>query len=111
MPRNTPRTARNGNLWAGWGAPGPDAVVTGSHLDSVPGGGAFDGPLGVLSALDAVATLQTKGFVPAKPFAVVVFAEEEGGRFGVPCLGSRLLAGTIDADKARALRDTDGVTL
>jgi beta-ureidopropionase / N-carbamoyl-L-amino-acid hydrolase len=104
-------TDRNGNLWAWWGTPGPDAVVTGSHLDSVPGGGAFDGPLGVLSALDAVETLQTKGFVPAKPFAVVVFAEEEGGRFGVPCLGSRLLAGTIDADKARTLRDTDGVTV
>jgi N-carbamoyl-L-amino-acid hydrolase len=104
-------TDGNGNLWAWWGTPGPDAVVTGSHLDSVPGGGAFDGPLGVVSALDAVETLQAKGFVPAKPFAIVVFVEEEGGRFGVPCLGSRLLAGTIDADKARALRDQDGVTL
>jgi N-carbamoyl-L-amino-acid hydrolase len=104
-------TDRNGNLWAWWGTPGPDAVVTGSHLDSVPGGGSFDGPLGVVSALDAVETLQAKGFVPAKPFALVVFAEEEGGRFGVPCLGSRLLAGTIDADQARALRDQDGVTL
>ncbi len=103
-------TDRNGNIWAWWGTPGPDAVVTGSHLDSVPGGGAFDGPLGVVSALDAVETLQAKGFRPAKPFAVVVFAEEEGGRFGVPCLGSRLLTGTIDADKARGLRDPDGVT-
>ncbi|MEV0069425.1 allantoate amidohydrolase [Amycolatopsis sp. NPDC050768] len=104
-------TDRNGNLWAWWGAPGPDAVVTGSHLDSVPGGGAFDGPLGVTSALAAVEALQAKGFRPAKPFAVVVFAEEEGGRFGVPCLGSRLMTGTIDADTARALRDPDGVTL
>ncbi|MBN9744792.1 allantoate amidohydrolase [Amycolatopsis sp. A1MSW2902] len=103
-------TDRNGNLWAWWGAPGADAVVTGSHLDSVPGGGAFDGPLGVVSALAAVETLQAKGFRPAKPFAVVVFAEEEGGRFGVPCLGSRLLTGTIDADRARALRDPSGVT-
>ncbi|WP_432850194.1 allantoate amidohydrolase [Amycolatopsis sp. CA-161197] len=103
-------TDRNGNLWAWWGAPGPDAVVTGSHLDSVPGGGAFDGPLGVTSALAAVEALQDKGFRPAKPFAVVVFAEEEGGRFGVPCLGSRLMTGTIDAGKARALRDPDGVT-
>lgn len=103
-------TDRNGNIWAWWGTPGPDAVVTGSHLDSVPGGGAFDGPLGVASALDAVEILQAKGFHPAKPFAVVVFAEEEGGRFGVPCLGSRLLTGTIDADKARGLRDPDGVT-
>ncbi|MDT8915858.1 allantoate amidohydrolase [Amycolatopsis sp. PS_44_ISF1] len=103
-------TDRNGNLWAWWGAPGPDAVVTGSHLDSVPGGGAFDGPLGVASALAAVESLQQKGFRPVKPFAVVVFAEEEGGRFGVPCLGSRLLTGTIDADQARGLRDPSGVT-
>jgi len=103
-------TDGNGNIWAWWGAPGPDAVVTGSHLDSVPGGGAFDGPLGVSSALAAVEALQAKGFRPGKPFAVMVFAEEEGGRFGVPCLGSRLLTGTIDADKARALRDPDGVS-
>jgi len=81
---------RNGNLWAWWGRPGPDAVVTGSHLDSVPGGGAFDGPLGVASALAAVDRLRAQGFRPRRPLAVVVFAEEEGGRFGVACLGSRL---------------------
>ncbi|OLF06523.1 allantoate amidohydrolase [Actinophytocola xinjiangensis] len=104
-------TDRNGNLWAWWGAPGPDAVVTGSHLDSVPGGGAFDGPLGVVSALEAVDLMRANGFTPGRPFAVVVFAEEEGGRFGVPCLGSRLLAGTIDPDAARRLTDPDGVTL
>ncbi|MBW0103222.1 allantoate amidohydrolase [Pseudonocardia sp. KRD291] len=104
-------TDRNGNVWAWWGAPGPDAVVTGSHLDSVPGGGAFDGPLGVASALAAVQDLAGRGFAPARPLAVVVFAEEEGGRFGVPCLGSRLLTGDLDADRARALRDADGVSL
>ncbi|MBW4716299.1 allantoate amidohydrolase [Saccharothrix obliqua] len=104
------RPDRNGNLWAWWGAPGPDAVVTGSHLDSVPGGGAFDGPLGVVSALQAVDLLQAKGFRPAKPFAVVVFVEEEGGRFGVACLGSRLLTGAIDPARAAALTDPDGVT-
>jgi N-carbamoyl-L-amino-acid hydrolase len=102
---------RNGNLWAWWGAPGDGAVVTGSHLDSVPGGGAFDGPLGVVSALVAVDLLRAKGFTPAKPFAVVVFAEEEGGRFGIACLGSRLLTGAIDPDTARRLSDSDGVTL
>nr|WP_208406879.1 allantoate amidohydrolase [Amycolatopsis granulosa] len=101
-------TDRNGNLWAWWGEPGPDALVTGSHLDSVPGGGAFDGPLGVTSALEAVSRLPAR---PARPFAVVLFAEEEGGRFGVPCLGSRLLTGALDPDRARALRDPDGVTL
>lgn len=100
-------TDRNGNIWAWRGAPGPNALVTGSHLDSVPGGGAFDGPLGVVSALEAVSALEQ----PRRPVAVVVFAEEEGGRFGVPCLGSRLLTGSLDADRARALRDPDGVTL
>ncbi|ASO22450.1 N-carbamoyl-L-amino-acid hydrolase [Actinoalloteichus hoggarensis] len=105
------RTDRNGNIWAWWGRPGPDAVITGSHLDSVPGGGAFDGPLGVVSALAAVDELRAKGFTPRRPLALVVFAEEEGGRFGVACLGSRLLAGTIDPAKAAALRDPDGVSL
>jgi N-carbamoyl-L-amino-acid hydrolase len=100
----------NGNVWAWWGAPGPGAVVTGSHLDSVPGGGAFDGPLGVASALSAVDSLRARGFAPRRPLAVVVFAEEEGGRFGVPCLGSRLLTGAIDPDRARQLRDPSGVT-
>jgi len=105
------RCDRNGNLWAWWGEPGAGAIVTGSHLDSVPGGGAFDGPLGVVSALSAVDMLRERGFTPAKPFAIVVFAEEEGGRFGMPCLGSRLLSGSVDADTARRLRDPDGVTL
>jgi N-carbamoyl-L-amino-acid hydrolase len=105
------RTDRNGNLWAWWGQPGPNAVITGSHLDSVPGGGAFDGPLGVAAALDAVDILRAAGFTPARPLAVVVFAEEEGGRFGVPCLGSRLMTGAIDPDRARGLADQDGVTL
>ena len=103
-------TDRNANLWAWWGEPGPHAVVTGSHLDSVPGGGAFDGPLGVVSALSAVDAWRARGHAPRRPFAIAVFAEEEGGRFGVPCLGSRLLTGAIDPDRARALRDPDGVT-
>ena len=90
-------TDRNGNLWAWWGEPGPDAFVTGSHLDSVPGGGAHDGPLGVVSALAAVEQLKAAGFVPSRPLAVVVFAEEEGSRFGLACLGSRLLSGAVDS--------------
>ncbi|SDQ83628.1 allantoate amidohydrolase [Actinopolyspora saharensis] len=101
----------NGNLWAWWSEPGDDAVVTGSHLDSVPGGGRFDGPLGVASALSAVDELRAEGFHPGRPLAVVVFAEEEGGRFGVPCLGSRLACGTIDPETALGLRDESGTTL
>jgi N-carbamoyl-L-amino-acid hydrolase len=104
-------TDHNGTLWAWWGSPGRDAVVTGSHLDSVPGGGAFDGPLGVVSALAAVDLLRARGFTPRRPFAIAVFAEEEGGRFGVPCLGSRLTTGALSPDAARALRDTDGTSL
>ena len=101
----------NGNVWAWWGTPGPGAVVTGSHLDSVPGGGAFDGPLGVVSALLAIDELRAEGVRPARPLAVVCFAEEEGGRFGVPCLGSRLMTGALDADAARRLHDPDGINL
>jgi N-carbamoyl-L-amino-acid hydrolase len=100
----------NGNLWAYWGAPGPDTVGTGSHLDSVPGGGALDGPLGVASALAAVARLRASGFAPARPVAVIAFAEEEGSRFGIACLGSKLLAGVLDATAAAALTDPAGVS-
>jgi beta-ureidopropionase / N-carbamoyl-L-amino-acid hydrolase len=103
-------TDRNANVWAWWGAPAAGAIVTGSHLDSVPGGGAHDGPLGVASALAAVARLQERGFAPARPLAITVFAEEEGSRFGVACLGSRLLSGAIDPARAGALTDAAGRT-
>ncbi len=101
-------TDRNGNVWAWWGEPGPDALVTGSHLDSVPGGGPHDGPLGVVSALAAVERLQTAGFSPSRPVAVVVFAEEEGSRFAIACLGSRLLTGALSAERAASLTDAAG---
>ncbi|UWX98051.1 allantoate amidohydrolase [Arthrobacter zhaoxinii] len=103
-------TDRNGILWAWWGEPERGALVTGSHLDSVPGGGAFDGPLGVASALAAVDLLRERGISRNRSLAITVFPEEEGSRFGVACLGSRLLTGDIDADKTRNLRDADGTT-
>ena len=103
---------RNGNLWAWWGDPSAaDAVITGSHLDSVPDGGNFDGPLGVASAFAAVEELQRRGVKPRRPLAVACFTDEEGGRFGVACIGSRLAAGVLPPDRARALRDGEGVTL
>ncbi len=71
-------------------------VLTGSHLDSVLDGGAYDGPLGVVSALAAIDELRSRGVVPARPIGVSVFVEEEGSRFGLACLGSRLAAGAID---------------
>ncbi|MEU8000304.1 allantoate amidohydrolase [Catellatospora sp. NPDC049111] len=102
----------NGNIFAWWGDPAAgDAVLTGSHLDSVPHGGAYDGPLGVVSALLAVDELRARGVTPARPIGIAVFAEEEGSRFGLACLGSRLLAGLVDPAAAAALTDRDGVTL
>ncbi|WP_214106004.1 allantoate amidohydrolase [Acrocarpospora catenulata] len=103
---------RNGNLWAWWGDPAErPGVVTGSHLDSVREGGAFDGPLGVVSAFHAVDRLRRDGFQPARPLGVVCFTDEEGARFGVPCVGSRLLTGALTPERARGLTDEAGVTL
>ncbi|WP_243710877.1 allantoate amidohydrolase [Actinomadura sp. KC216] len=103
----------NGNMIAWW-LPGDgtrgDAVLTGSHLDSVPGGGAFDGPLGIVSAFAAVDLLRERGAETTRPIGIAAFAEEEGARFGVACLGSRLLSGAIDPARARGLTDADGRT-
>jgi N-carbamoyl-L-amino-acid hydrolase len=104
-------TDRNGNLWAWWGEPGPGAVGTGSHLDSVPDGGPLDGPLGVAAAFAAVDEMRARGVTPRRPLAVLAFADEEGARFGVPCAGSRLLAGTLEPAAAVGLRDGAGLTL
>ncbi|WP_261905733.1 allantoate amidohydrolase [Streptomyces buecherae] len=108
---------RNGNQWAWLGArdhrdvaPG-EAVVTGSHLDSVPDGGAFDGPLGVVSAFAALDELRRRGAEFAKPVAVVNFGDEEGARFGLACVGSRLAAGQLTVEAAHRLRDGDGTSL
>jgi N-carbamoyl-L-amino-acid hydrolase len=101
----------NGNLFAWWGAQwGRGTVLTGSHFDSVPHGGGYDGPLGIVSAFLAVDRLREQGFTPGRPIGVAAFVDEEGGRFGLPCLGSRLLSGVIDPGKAAALCDRDGVT-
>ena len=101
-----------GNVVAWWAPPGVTGpgVLTGSHLDSVLEGGAYDGPLGVVSALAAVDVLRSRGFVPARPIGVSVFVEEEGSRFGLACLGSRLAAGAVAWPDALALRDRDGVS-
>ncbi|MFG1609145.1 allantoate amidohydrolase [Actinoplanes sp. NPDC049265] len=96
----------NGNLFAWRGEPWADGVVlTGSHFDSVPYGGGYDGPLGIVSAFLAVDRLPARRNV-----AVAAFGEEEGGRFGLPCLGSRLLTGAIDPARAAALCDRDGIS-
>lgn len=103
---------RNGNQWAWLGDPtAGDAVVTGSHLDSVPDGGAFDGPLGVVSSFAALDELRARRAEFAKPLALVNFGDEEGARFGLACVGSRLTAGRLSVEQAHRLTDGDGVTL
>ncbi|WGL51387.1 allantoate amidohydrolase [Nocardioides sp. BP30] len=104
-----------GNLVAWWHPAardtGADRVLTGSHLDSVLDGGAFDGPLGVVSAFAAIDLLRERGVLPARSLGVAAFVEEEGSRFGRACLGSRLAVGTASWDDARELTDRDGVRL
>lgn len=88
-----------------------DGILTGSHLDSVLDGGAYDGPLGVVSALAAVDLMRERGVVPSRPIGVSVFTEEEGSRFGLACLGSRMATGSTTWPEARERRDRDGVAL
>ncbi|QIP70810.1 allantoate amidohydrolase [Streptomyces sp. VN1] len=105
-------TDRNGNQWAWLGDPAAgNAVVTGSHLDSVPDGGAFDGPLGVVSAFAALDELRGRGARFTRPLGIVNFGDEEGARFGLACVGSRLTSGALTAEQAHRLTDADGITL
>jgi hydantoinase/carbamoylase family amidase len=99
-----------GNLIARWPAPEGKAVMAGSHLDTVPNGGAFDGVLGVLGAVEAVRLLRRSGFEPARPVWVGAFMDEEGTRFGTALFGSRAFAGQ-DVSGCLATADSDGVTM
>ena len=106
---------RAGNQWAWWGDPDQTpGIVLGSHLDSVPEGGAFDGPLGVVSAfaaLDAYRSALGNPAVPTRPIGIANFTDEEGARFGVACSGSRFITGALTPEKGLALRDADGISV
>lgn len=104
----------NGNTVGWWRAGagnGLPAVLTGSHLDSVLDGGAYDGPLGIVAAFAAVDLLRERGFVPTRTIGIAAFAEEEGSRFSIACLGSQLAVGAVTPERARELTDRDGVPL
>ena len=99
-----------GNLLGRWPAPAGPAVMTASHLDTVPNGGAFDGVLGVLAAVQAIRILREEGFEPARPIWVGSFMDEEGTRFGTALFGSRAFCG-VDVSGALEARDADGVSV
>ena len=99
-----------GNIFARWSGadPAAPAVGTGSHIDAIPNAGKYDGAVGVLGGLEAIRALQRSGFRPKNSIELLVFATEEPTRFGIGCLGSRLLSGTLSAEAAAKLRDRDG---
>ena len=102
-----------GNTFARW--PGSDpalpAVATGSHVDAIPNAGAYDGTVGVLGGLEAIRTLQRDSYRPRRSIELILFTSEEPTRFGIGCLGSRLLSGALDATADSRLQDADGRTL
>lgn len=102
-----------GNMFARWVGSAPDApaIGTGSHIDAIPNAGKFDGVVGVLGGLAAIEALQESGFRPMRSIELLVFTAEEPTRFGIGCLGSRMLAGAIPPGKVRGLRDPDGLSL
>ena len=99
-----------GNIFARWNGADPEAPVvgTGSHIDAIPNAGKYDGVVGVLGGLEAIRALQRAGFQPRNSVELLVFATEEPTRFGVGCLGSRLLSGSLLPDAASQLRDGHG---
>ena len=107
------RTDAAGNVFARW--EGQDAglppVATGSHIDAIPNAGRYDGVVGVLGGLAAMRDLRAAGFRPRRSLELIVFTAEEPTRFGLGCLGSRLLGGVLDPAAADALKDRDGKTL
>ncbi len=102
-----------GNLWAELPGDGSAEgfVIVGSHIDAVPSGGWLDGALGLLAALEVLRTLAAATAPPAVTVRLVDWADEEGARFGRSLVGSSAVAGTLDPDAVRSLRDADGMRL
>ncbi|MEI9977896.1 MAG: M20 family metallo-hydrolase [Edaphobacter sp.] len=98
-----------GNLFLRWLGTEPDlpAVATGSHIDAIPHAGMYDGTVGVLGGLEAIRALKNSGLRPRRSIELVMFTAEEPTRFGLGCLGSRLLSGTLDAARADALHEAN----
>lgn len=102
-----------GNIFARWvgGDARAPVVGTGSHIDAIPNAGKYDGVVGVLGGLEAIRALQRGAFRPKHAIELLVFTSEEPTRFGIGCLGSRLLSGDLSPDAARRLTDSNGESL
>ena len=102
-----------GNTFARWEGTEPrlPAVGTGSHIDAIPNAGRYDGTVGVLGGLEAIRTLQRSGVRPRRSVELLLFTSEEPTRFGIGCLGSRLLARSLEPAAAAQLRDREGRSL
>ena len=102
-----------GNTFARWTGsdPAAPAIGTGSHIDAIPNAGKYDGVVGVLGGLEAIRTLRCNGFHPKHSIELLVFTSEEPTRFGIGCLGSRLLSGSLSPDAAKRLKDNDGESI
>lgn len=107
----TTRVDAAGNLFARWAGSEPHlpAVATGSHCDAIPHSGRYDGTVGVLGGLEAIRALQRAGCTPRRSIELVFFTSEEPTRYGVGCLGSRLMSGRLDPVAAAKMVDADGV--
>src|SRR4051812_36452463 len=99
-----------GNIFARWPGFAPElpAIATGSHIDAIPNAGRYDGVVGLLGALEALRVLKQADVKNRRSIEVIIFTAEEPTRFGIGCLGSRLLAGTLSSERIAALRDSDG---
>ena len=102
-----------GNTFARWhGTESHLAPIgNGSHIDAIPNAGLYDGCVGVLGGLEAIRVLQQLGFKPRRSIELVIFTAEEPTRFGIGCLGSRMIGGALSPGQAVALRDKEGHTL
>lgn len=102
-----------GNIFARWKGIKNNLppVATGSHIDAIPNAGKFDGTVGVLGAIEAIRALKRSGFKPGRPIELIIFTSEEPTRFGLGCLGSRLMSGVLSPMKTAGLCDTDGKSL
>lgn len=109
----TARKDQAGNLWIRKEGQNPElpAILIGSHLDTIPNGGAYDGTLGVLLGFECIRQLKEEGFVNEHPIELVAFSGEESSRFNMATIGSKILTGRLDTGVLKIVKDRQGVSI